>query len=52
MKLDKYQRKYVREIKDAKTIEMLAFLVNKIYEDGFQDGHEEGVKDGKKEAKP
>jgi hypothetical protein len=38
VKIDKYQRKYIREIKDAKSDERLAYIVDCIYHDGFCDG--------------
>jgi len=49
VRMDKYQKKFVREIKEAKTVEMLAFIVDRIYEDGFMDGHGEGLNDANAE---
>ena len=36
--MDKYTKKYIKLIKEAKTDEQLSDIIDKIYADGFEDG--------------
>jgi len=40
--VDKYAKKYLKMIKQAKTDEELIGIINKVYENGFEDGCNEG----------
>lgn len=39
--MDKYTRKYIRLIKNAKNDEELSDIIDKIYTDGFDDAEDE-----------
>ena len=47
--MDKYTKKHIELVKDAKTDEELGKIINKIYEDGFQDGRNSENQTGQKE---
>ena len=43
--MDKYTRKYIELIKQAKSDQELSDIIDKIYTDGFDDGEESNIID-------